>query len=153
MEKCTLLVWAAFVGWILTVIGWFVHNLYSNSRETRKEIRAEIDKLNDEVGNLLKSSHAYYCSSKKSEQKIAESEILASFNKLGGIVERLERIDPEIKLQKKLDDLYEAVTGGDFGSDRVNRNGDIYTEKCQRLALLSENIRTASEKWFSESYQ
>lgn len=153
MEKCTLLVWAAFVGWILTVIGWFVHNLYSNGRETRKEIRAEIDKLNDEVGNLLKSSNTYYCSSKKSEQKIAESEILASFNKLGGIVERLEIIDPEIKLQKKLDDLYEAVTSGDFGSDRVNRNGDIYTEKCQRLALLSENIRMASEKWFSESYQ
>lgn len=153
MGNCTFLAWTAFAGWLLTIIGWFVHNLYANGRETRKEIRAEIDRLNDEVGNLLKSSHIYYCSNNKSDQKIAESEILASFNKLDGIVERLEIIDPEIKLQKKLDDLYEAITGGDFGSDRVNRNGNFYTEKCQRLALLSENIRTISEKWFSESYQ
>lgn len=153
MENCTFLSWVAFVGWVLIVIGWGVHNLYANNRETRKEIRAEIDRLNDEVGNLLKSSHIYYCSDKKCDQKIAESEILSSFNKLDGIIERLEIIDPEIKLQKKLDDLYEAVTGGDFGSGRVNRNGDVYTEKCQRLALLSENIRTVSEKWFSGHYQ
>lgn len=153
MEKCTLLTWVAFGGWILTVVGWIVHNFSANSRETRKEYRSEIDKLNDEVEKLLKSSHAYYCCGKKSEQKIAESEIYSSFNKLSGMVQRLEDVDSCIKLQKKLDDLYEAITGGDFGSEKIKHDCDLYAEKSQRLAILAENIRTACENWFTKSYQ
>lgn len=145
--------WAALAGWILTVIGWGVHNKYANNRETRKETRAEIDKLNNEVEKLLKASHSYYCCGRKGEQKIAESEIYASFNKLSGIVQRLEEFDSGIKLQKKLDDLFEAITGGDFGSEKVKHDGDLYTEKSQRLALLAENIRMVSENWFSKYYQ
>lgn len=148
-----MLIYLSIVGWVVTIIGWVTINYFSDGRETRKETRAAIDKLNDEVEKLLKSSHTYYCSDKKVEQKIAESEIIASFNRMDGIVERLEKIDTKIKLQKKLVDLYEAITGGDFGSDKVNRDSEIYTEKCARLALLAENLRNTSEDWFSNTYQ
>jgi len=140
------------VGWFVTVLGWFVNNFFSDSRETRKETRAKIDRLNDELEKLLKSSHAYYCSSKKAEQKNAELEITASFNKLDGIVERLEEDNPELKIKNTLGDLFDAITGGEYGSDRVNRSPDVYTEKNERLALLSENIRSSCEIWFKNTF-
>lgn len=148
-----ILIYLAIAGWVVTAIGWITINYFSDTRETRKEIRSAIDKLNDEVEKLLKSSHTYYCSDKKVEQRIAESEIISSFNRMDGIIERLEKNDAGIKLQKKQADLYEAITGGDFGSDKVNRNGEIYTEKCARLALLAENLRKTSEDWFINTYQ
>lgn len=148
-----VLIYLAIVGWVVTIIGWVIFNHFSDNRETRKETRATIDKLNDEVEKLLKSSHTYYCSNKKVEQKIAESEIISSFNRMDGIIERLEKTDSEMKLQKKLADLYEAITGDDFGSERVNRNSELYTEKCSRLALLAENLRKTSEDWFINTYQ
>lgn len=153
MDKCSILVVVTSIGWLLTVIGWFLVDHFSNNRETRKEVRAEINNLSNELEKLLQSSHSYYCSDSKVEQKISESEILTAFNKLDGIVERLEKFDTNNKLEKRLGDLYEAITGSDFGSDNVNRDCKLYTEKCQRFAMLTEKLRSDSESWYRETYQ
>lgn len=152
MEKCTLIAGVALVGWIVTSIGWIIQRYFADQRETRKEIRDEIDKLENETDKLLKSAHSYYCCSEVEERVIACSEITTSFNRLSGLVQRLEQFD-NLKLQKELDALYDAMTGGDFGSTRFTPDCVLYAEQIKRFALLSENLIEKAESWYRQIYQ
>ena len=151
MNKCDVYFAVSAVAWVLTVLGWFISNHQSNKRESRKEVRSNIDSVIDEIENLLKSSHKYYCSNDATEQNVACCEIYATFEKVSGFCQRLENDHSEIHVQNKLDDLFEEITGGEFGSSNLVRNSNTYIEKSKRIALLAENIRTEAENWFNHT--
>ena len=47
-------------GWLLTIIGWLVSSSQANSRERRKEARAEIDACIKLLSELLIKTRTYY---------------------------------------------------------------------------------------------
>lgn len=152
MGKCDIYFAVSTVTWVLAIIGWYVTNHHSNKREYRKEVRLNIDKVTDEIESLLKSSHTYYCSDNSTEQSVSCCQIYASFEKTSGFCQRLENDHSDIHIQKRLDFLFEEITGGDFGSVNLKRNSNLYMEKSQRIALLAENIRTEAENWYNHTF-
>lgn len=153
MDKCTVVAAVTSIGWLVTIIGWFVVNTFTNSRETRKEVRAKIDKINQVVEELINSSSTYFCCGKAGEQNIALSKIYFSAERLSELADRLEKFDSSLEITRKTDELYEAITSdNEFGS-KVKWDADLYVEKSQRLALIARQIDTACEQWFSTHYQ
>ena len=47
-------------GWLLTIIGWLVSSSQANSRERRKEARAEIDACIKLLSELVIKTRIYY---------------------------------------------------------------------------------------------
>lgn len=153
MDKCTVVAAVTSIGWLVTVIGWFVVNTLADSRETRKEVRAKIDKLNQVIEELICASNTYFCCGKTGEQNIALSKIYFSAEKLSELADRLEKFDSSLEVRRKTDELYEAITSdNEFGS-KVKWDADVYVEKSQRLALISRQIDTTCEQWFNKQYQ
>ncbi|MCP5246652.1 MAG: hypothetical protein H6937_12180 [Burkholderiales bacterium] len=139
------------ITWIITCLGWYVSNNHAKSRELRKEHRSIIDDLGSRLDNLLDDVNVYYGTTEKIEPNLT-LKIRSHFNRITGLVERLESIEENNqKLYKKLTKLFEAVTGDDFESANVKRGLEC-SEKCQKIMLIAEQLRDESENWFNKLY-
>ncbi len=48
------------VAWIIAAAGWFVGNRQSNTRERRKEVRSELDEIEDICDSFIEQLNAYF---------------------------------------------------------------------------------------------
>ena len=100
-------------GWFLTIIGWLVSNSQANSRERRKEVRAEIDACIKLQSDLVLLSRTYFGSPESDQlSKSRAAEIRFEMQRLITRVERLEKKYPQF-------DVTDAISGDPFES--INR--------------------------------
>lgn len=116
------LIWltvAQIITWLVIIFGWRVANASNNTREKRKELRAELDTIRIQLDELVDLAWVYYTSDLESTKRAAE--ILVRQTRLFTRVERLSKIDSTLCcVTDDLHDLMDGLTGDDFQShDRV----------------------------------
>ena len=104
-------------GWFFTIIGWLVSSAQANSREKRKEVRAEIDACVKLLAELVIKSRFYFTSpATDSLSKSQAAEIRFELQRLITRVERLERKHAEFDVTGVCGELLDAVSGDPFDS-------------------------------------
>jgi len=107
-------------GWFLTIIGWLVSNSQANSRERRKEVRAEIDACIKLQSDLVLLSRTYFGSPESDQlSKSRAAEIRFEMQRLITRVERLEKKYPQFDVTGACGELMDAISGDPFES--INR--------------------------------
>lgn len=104
-------------GWFFTIVGWLVSNAQANSRERRKEARAEIDACIKLLAELVTKSRLYY--SKGADDPATKStaaEIRFELQRLIARVERLEAKHAKFDVTGACGELMDAISGGTFES-------------------------------------
>ena len=104
-------------GWLLTIIGWLVSSSQANSRERRKEARAEIDACIKLLSELVIKTRTYYgAAASDLLSKSRASEIRFELQRLISRVERLEGKHAQFDLIGACGELMDAISGDPFES-------------------------------------
>lgn len=137
----------AAIGWVITLIGMLVSNIQTNQRITRAELRAKLDKLGQELNNLLSASSSYYLDedAKLSLQAIS---IHSALNVCSRILYELK---PRINLENDLSNIFELVTGGSFES-ADHKPGNEHIDLCKRISLQNQELLRSIEYWYQTNY-
>lgn len=104
-------------GWFFTIVGWLVSNAQANSREKRKEARAEIDACIKLLAELVIKARSYFgfpATELLSKSKAAE--IRFELQRLITRVERLESKHAEFEVTGACGELMDAISGDPFES-------------------------------------
>lgn len=145
----------AVIGWIITFITILINNELANQRETRKEIRTKLDKLNSAFDTLLDASKNYYLDDDSNIPKEI-IKIHEAINYCDRLVEELslssDSINKGIALRPGFYIIYELVTGGDFESAK-HQPGKHHTQLCKSLSIQKELLIKQAENWFSKTFQ
>lgn len=113
-------------GWFFTIVGWLVSNSQANSREKRKEARAEIDACIKLLAELVLKSRAYFgAPASDTLSKSRAAEIRFELQRLIARVERLEGKHAQFDVTGACGELMDAITHDPFESaDRVELAAD-----------------------------
>lgn len=114
--------------WVIAAIGWGITNAQANTREKRKEFRAEIVVIEEALKTLLTKMEKYLREQERNEDaRSLELEVVVLFHSLDLMQERLEKRQNSGELGLYLDvvkryreELYDLATGSYFEtSDRI----------------------------------
>lgn len=125
-----------YIGWILTIAGWFYSAYTANRREERKELKSEIDKCNtiaEGVINDLRCFHEF--ENKKQSELPSTSKIRYDLHRLMLKSERLsERLNASTIVEKSTA-IWESVTKGSFDSKGFidEAKTDLYMQTVEGL--------------------
>lgn len=107
-----------FVAWVLTGVGWLVSSHQANGRESRKETRAEVDACCKIAAELLDKCRRHFGKPGSHADAVAESADISFM--LGRLLIRMTRLRdqraPFRHIMAAGSEMYERVSGGDFGS-------------------------------------
>lgn len=100
---------------LLVIIGWFVVSRDNDRRETRKEIRAQLNELAQRLDALTNSAVTYYCDTQNTDRNSAvtlEIQLKQGLERLAMNISSIGRIEPSFEeAHDVLDKLYTAITG------------------------------------------
>lgn len=87
------------IPWAVAVFGWGCTHLFSEARDRRKEIRAQLDKAYDQVQKLEQDSHVFHCAPsfdlvKSIELKTRVSSLKRTLKRIA--IVNMRRLDPHI---------------------------------------------------------
>lgn len=137
------------ITWLLVIGGWIYVNSTNNSRESRKELRAAVDKLQRDVDVLIETAQAYYRCGVQ-DGKAIEPQILVRFSRLGSALQHLGDKHSEMKsgdLTRKMSHLMDQVTGDDFQSAaRAELTED--SQKLVNIAAAAMDVQNELETLF-----
>lgn len=140
---------AIFLGWLVTAIGWLVANSHANTRETRKERRAALDRLESDIDGLLAAYRRYLTDDDEDKKEEARLEVIARIDRLCRRVEHLQNFVGD-ELYRKFTALYEVITGGDFGSR--SRKSKSPNDNFPHAVTKAEALVECAESWFYQEY-
>lgn len=131
--NCSNIGWLfSLIGWILIVIGWLYNNTQSNKRESRKELRASLDNILDEVHDIQEKALLYYVTAYKDSHELA-FKIKAAQDRLITKTERLSSLHKGYFESSRLVKFIDVVTGGDF--EEKKRKVRSYSDKSDNLLI------------------
>lgn len=145
------------IGWAVTGIGWFVSHHHANKRDLRKETRGYIDRLIDNLHKLVSTAVDYYTTEDSLNQDRKCLEIHFLIQQCHQQIENFEDSDNFKncstlgKIKSKFNDLYEAITSGDFEA-KNRKHGPSDMEKCKHFATLNRNIIDCIEDLYNYTY-
>lgn len=158
--------WIMFIGWALIVIGWSYNNHKSNVRESRKELKALVDTLVEDIKALKEKALLYYVSPIKGSDKLG-FEIVAAQHSIVSRIDCLSKKYPNTTLnaKKRLLEFIDVITGGDFDSYRrkvtsyankkeilLLRIHHISVDLCNAIEADFDHIVEDLDSWFSHPY-
>lgn len=140
---------AALVTWLLHILGWYTSNRHANDREARKEYRSALNSLEADIDRLIEAYRTYLTEDAATENEQARLKVHAELNRLRRHIESLES-NVGSDLGVNFDNVFEAITGGDFESKarkRVNADRDH-----GRAVAAAESLIDCAENWFRQVY-
>jgi hypothetical protein len=106
---------AQVVTWLLVITGWVIINYQHNKRETRKEVRAQINRLRDMLGELEELAKQYHTAAQHSEPEAKRIKLmLQRVSYELEYLNLLDRIDRDISMIA----LRKAITYHNFDSQK-----------------------------------
>jgi len=103
--------------WVLVIAGWFIVRRDQNRRELRKEVRALIDSVLDQVDTLEDDATTYFTTTDGSSGSGMGAAIRSSLKSIGVDVKHVyDASKGKIDAQEHLISLRKAITAGDFDS-------------------------------------
>jgi hypothetical protein len=144
---------SASISWIMICLGWYVINKHATAGEMRKEFHLHIEKFCNSVNTLLDSCRRYYLSNENENNIAIELDIQTQLEMLNELIEHFEQQQSvsTSKIYKQFTSLYEAVTDGDFGSQRL-KSGQEQVEKYKRIKVNAHNLIREARELFCEKY-
>ncbi|POZ53011.1 hypothetical protein [Methylovulum psychrotolerans] len=149
MSSCDV----AAIGWVIALVGLIVNHRLTGQRDTRKEIRGELDKFLVALKVLRDAANDYYFPAKPDTQpKRMALDIHNQFSELDRLVEWLKSRQKGMDLDGDFADLFEMVTGDDFESS-AHLPGGHHARKCQDISIKIQTIIAKIEQWYGKHYQ
>lgn len=92
MDADFLKTYGPSIAWAVAAVGWFVTNRQSNTREKRKEVRGEIDALEELIQSIAEKMAVYLrTTSDDAPASIIALEIVVIFQAVDQRIERLKK--------------------------------------------------------------
>ena len=139
-------------GWFFTIVGWLVSNNQANSREKRKEARAEIDACIKLLAELVFKSRAYYGAAATDPlSKSRASEIRFELQRLIARVERLQSKHAQFDVTGACGELMDAISGDPFESadrEMLAADSDLLQKVESDTHLLIDQLENGFIKAF-----
>lgn len=139
-------------GWFFTIVGWLVSNAQANSREKRKEARAEIDACIKLLAELVLKSRSYFGAPVTDPlAKSRAAEIRFELQRLITRVERLEGKHAEFDVTGACGELMDAVSGDPFesaGREALAADSDLLLKIESDTHLLIDQLEDGFVKAF-----
>ena len=149
MSTCDI----AAIGWVIALAGFIINHQLTNVRDTRKEIRSEIDRFSNSLRLLRDVANDYYFpANPDTNSKRMALDIHIQFNELDRLVEWLKYLKNGMDLDNNFADLFEIITGNDFESS-THISGEQYSEKCKDISIKIQETIAEIENWYSKKYQ
>jgi hypothetical protein len=143
----------AAIGWLITLAGFIINHRLSNVRDTRKEVRSEIDKFISTLKLLRDAANDYYFPAKSdTNSKRMIVDIHNQITELDRFVGWLKSLKGGIDLDNNFSDLFEIITGDDFESS-LHISGEQHSEKCKEISLKTQMTIADIENWYKKKYQ
>jgi hypothetical protein len=147
------------VAWLVAGIGWTISNNQANTREKRKEFRAEIDAAEKIVKSVVENASTYYkAQSRDNETQLLELDIKLLFEELSSKWERLKKrkfvaasIECSDAAEYALEAFYDHVTGEYFESD-TRLTGEGLNGMLQKNNLLAIRFIESLHKLFLREF-
>lgn len=134
---------------LLALLGWFVVSRQNNLAESRKELRSAIDVIVHEIDELRDLALKYYSSKFEDSFEMA-FRVKVNQARLINKIERLSKTNKSFEKLTHLEELMDAVSGGDF--ENYNRPVRLYSkipdEILLNIAYCSDNLIQAIELAF-----
>lgn len=143
---------AQVITWVLVVGGWIYTNHTQNKRETRKELRTAIDKINNEVGELIKLGHDYWLTSPGDSQTTAR-EINTRFMRLSATTQHVTKRNDlnACALDQKMIIFMDRLTGDDFQSaQRTPLQPNA--QKLDEISAAGMAVQAQLEQLFNDTH-
>lgn len=100
-----------YITWVVIIFGWFIVNWQNNKRETRKEIRNQIDLFTQKLKSLEEDSILYHKNSRH-DAELSKS-IKRDLEYLIKLSRRLKLLD-NIILNRQIIELRKSITFSNF---------------------------------------
>lgn len=143
----------AAIGWVIALFGLIANNWFANNRDTRKEIRSEIDKLINSLKLLRDAANDYYFPAKPdTNSKRMVVDIHNQITELDRFVGWLKSLNGGMDLDNNFSDLFEIITGDDFES-LLHISGEQHSRKCKEISLKTQETIADIENWYRNKYQ
>lgn len=130
------------IAWALVIIGWWLANNQANGRERRKELRADIDRIDSIVKGLVASHRRYRTGVPGSEDDVESVHIKVATSHLGLCLARTPDQIYTADVKRLQADLFERLTGGDFEcatrSALLHSHQSILTVEFSAIQLMDE---------------
>lgn len=113
--------WVDAIPWIIAVCGWFAAHVFSEARERRKDLKAQLEKLCDRLASLEASAFSFH--TKAEFDPVQARALIAQLDRTEraiGLVQILsaDALQPHIIAHRR------SITLLNFGSSR-NRVGKL----------------------------
>lgn len=143
----------AAIGWVIALAGLIINHQLTNKRDTRKEIRSEIDKFISSLKLLRDAANDYYFPAKPdTNPKRMVVDIHNQITELDRFVGWLKSLNGGMDLDNNFSDLFEIITGDDFES-LLHISGEQHSGKCKEISLKTQETIADIENWYRNKYQ
>lgn len=136
----------AILGWIITGLGWYITSAQANSRDKRKELRAQIDSLIETIDIAQEFAFEYYSNQGDARQKNR----LQLFQKLQKIETKnsvITKYENNFDVNSEFSGFWEAITDGDFDS-KLLKKLDSSDERFSRISSACSYLISKIEVWY-----
>lgn len=141
--------WASSIPWIVAAVGWAFTHLLSEARERRKEVRAQIDKLYEQLYKIEQDARDFHCSDSFDSTKAGD---------VSSKIQILERSMTRIpifvmdRFTSHIIHLRRAVTMKNFDrSDFVQQIQE--SDILQAIFSASQDIEEEMERQYRDNYK
>lgn len=137
---------------LLVILGWLIINLQNNHRETRKEVRGNINIIKNDIENLVKESVTFHTENwDEVNSKLIMAKIDRTISSINSIAKVLE-INTSIQCKT----LRQAITLNNFDkSSHVRMSGEegLITEITDAAYILIDKLDNSFiEKYLSSKH-
>ncbi len=138
------------LGWIVAIFLAFFNNHKSDNRETRKEVKTQIDELKESSQKVVEAAKDYYLieNAPKSMSIIA---VYEGLNHCGRIIDQLSKHN-DSNLMPLLGTFFDSVTNDPFESNSFTP-GQQHLERCKRISHDQMELTRQAEVWFGDTFQ
>lgn len=136
----------AILGWIITGLGWYITSAQANTRDKRKELRAQIDSLIETIDITQEFAFEYYSNQGDARQKNR----LQLFQKLQKIETKnsvITKYENNFDVNSEFSGFWEAITDGDFDS-KLLKKLDSSDERFSRISSACSYLISKIEVWY-----
>ena len=130
-----------FMTILLALLGWFVVSRQNNLSESRKELRAAIDVIICEIDELRDLALKYYSTKYEDSFEMA-FRVKIGQARLINKIERLSKTNKSFEKLTHLEELMDAVSGGDFENHgrQLRLCSKVPDEVLLNIAYCSGNL-------------
>jgi Mg2+ and Co2+ transporter CorA len=137
------------VTWILVIIGWTVINRQHNVRESRKEMRAQLDILRKSVLQVETRAENYHIAEKHSDEEARK--IKVELTRVANIVDRLQLLNQH-EQEHRIIKLRKSITLNNFDSHE-HKQLSLDSNLIAKINSAVDDLINSLEQSYKQRYK